>query len=149
MIDRTAEIGRTYRYTAERVRTVTVGGQTLELRGAPSATVTVDVRDVFPPEAPEGLVAVPGFTGEGRKPTLDLSWEPDLEPHIAGYRVYRRAAPDGSSWERLNGELVTAPAYRDLSVAAGQQYAYRVTAVSDAEVESGPGAEVVETAPQP
>ena len=63
-IDRTAEIGHSYRYTAQRVRSVVAGGQALEMRGAVSAEVTVAVRDVFPPDAPTGLIAVPGFAAE-------------------------------------------------------------------------------------
>jgi hypothetical protein len=165
-IDHTAQIGHAYRYTAQRVRTVVLGGQRLELRSVPSVEVTVAVRDVFPPEAPVGLVAVPGFAGgpsvgqsagqsavqageRAQRPAIDLSWEPDLEPRVAGYRVYRRDL-DGdaaSVWKQLGPELVPIVAYRDLSVVAGRRYAYRVTAVSEAGNESAPSREVVETAP--
>ncbi len=91
-IDRGAEIGHRYRYVAWRVRTATAGGQTLELRSAPSAAVTMRAEDIFAPDAPAGLVAAPGFAGEGdgAKAAIDLSWEPNPEPRIAGYRVYRR-----------------------------------------------------------
>jgi hypothetical protein len=152
--DRGAQIGHTYRYAAQRVRTLNVGGKMLEVRSVASASVTVAVRDVFPPETPVGLVAVPGFAGADdatRKAAIDLSWEPDMDARLAGYRVYRREL-DGTApevWRTLGAELVTVPAYRDLSVAAGQRYAYRVTAVSGAGNESGPSADVVETAPAP
>ena len=149
-IDRTAQIGHTYRYSAHRVRTVMVGGQALELRSLPSAAVTVAMLDVFPPEIPAGLVAVPGFAGEqGERPAIDLLWDPDMEPRIAGYRVYRRnlAGDAAQTWQRLGEELVPMAAYRDLTVVAGQKYAYRVTAVNEAGNESGPSGEVVETAP--
>lgn len=153
-IDRTTQIGRTYGYTAQRVRTVVLGGQTLEVRSSPSASVIVPFRDDFPPDAPLGLVAVPGFAGlgdEARKPAINLSWEPDFEAHLAGYRVYRREldgmTPD--AWRPLDSELVTGPAYRDLRVVAGQRYAYRVTAVDSAAKESPPSSEMTETAPLP
>ena len=171
-VDRTVQIGHTYRYTAQRVRHVELGGQRrLEVRCVPSAEVTVVMQNVFPPEAPAGLVAVPGFTGQMsagqtpgqnagptggeqattqiQRPAIDLSWEPDLEPRIAGYRVYRRDldGEDASAWRRLDSELVPVAAYRDLSVVAGRRYAYRVTAVSEAGNESAPSEEVVETAP--
>ena len=156
-VDRTALIGHAYRYTAQRVRSVELGGQTLELRSLPSVEVTVEMKDVFPPEAPVGLVAVPGFAGEPsagqsaaqpgeqaapqiQRPAIDLSWEPDLEPRIAGYRVYRRDL-DGDApavWQRLSSEPVPVAAYRDLSVVAGRRYAYRVTAVNAAGNESAP-----------
>ena len=165
-IDSTAQIGHAYRYTAQRVRTVVLGGQRLEVRSVPSVEVTVAVRDVFPPEAPVGLVAVPGFAGEPsagqsaaqtgeqaapqiQRPAIDLSWEPDLEPRIAGYRVYRRDL-DGDApavWLRLNAGPVPVAAYRDLSVVPGHRYSYRVTAVDMAGNESAPSSEVVETAP--
>jgi hypothetical protein len=154
-IDHTAQIGHTYRYTAQRVRTVELGGQTLEVRSAESDAVTVEMRDVFPPEAPAGLVAVPGFAGgagaQAQRLAIDLSWQPVMEQRVAGYKVYRReldsASPD--VWRQLGSELVSVPVYRDLSVLAGQRYAYRVTAVSEAGNESGPSGEVVESAVGP
>jgi hypothetical protein len=148
-VDRTARIGHTYRYLAYRVRTVVLGEQTLEVRSLPSSTVTVAMLDVFPPEIPAGLVAVPGFVGEqGEKPTIDLSWDPNMEPRIAGYKVYRRDLAGASdSWQRLGSELVPVAAYRDLAVVAGQKYAYRVTAVNEAGNESAPSGEAAETAP--
>ena len=149
-IDRGALIGRTYRYTAQRVRSVAVGGQTLEVRSVPTPEVTVAMRADFSPDAPAGLVAVPGFSGEtdaARRPAIDLSWDPNAEPRIAGYRVYRRDA-EAETWQRLNAELVGVAAYRDASVAAGHRYAYRVSAVNVAGIESARSEEVVETAPE-
>jgi hypothetical protein len=159
-IDRSARIGYTYGYTAQRVRSVTLAGQTLEVRSVLSAQVTVPVQDVFPPDAPTGLVTVPGLTQtagqqaagqQAQRPAIDLSWEPNMEPRIVGYRIYRRdldgVAPD--TWLRLNADVVPTTSYRDPNVAAGQRYAYRVTAVSQAGNESAPSDEVSETAPTP
>ena len=152
-LDRTAQIGRTYSYTAQRVRTVVVNGQTLEARSNLSAPVAVKVEDVFAPEIPTGLVAAPGFAGEGASagPTVDLSWEPDMEPRLAGYRVYRRDL-DGAqpaAWKLLTPQPLRSAAFSDHDVAAGRRYAYRITGVSDAGVESAPSAEVQETAQAP
>jgi hypothetical protein len=153
-IDRSALIGHTYRYTAQRVRTVVVGGQTLQVRSVRSAEVTVAMPNEFPPDAPVGLVAVPGIAGEtddARKPAIDLSWEPNAEPRIAGYRVYRQnrdAEGDAANpWQRLDADPVPLAAYRDATVVAGRKYAYRVTAVNEAGIESPRSDEVVETAP--
>lgn len=143
-LDRTARIGENYRYAAARVRVVQVAGKTLELRGVESAAVLVEMVDRFPPEAPRGLVAAPGFGADGKTPAIDLSWEPGMEAGIAGYRVYRREG-DGA-WTRV-GEMVAVPACRDETVAPGRRYRYRVTAVDAAGNESGPSGEVVETAP--
>jgi fibronectin type 3 domain-containing protein len=112
------------------------------------------MKDMFPPEAPIGLVAVPGFASAAnnstQKPTIDLSWEPDMEPRVAGYKVYRHDL-DGNAtneWHQLNSELLPGAAYRDLAVVARRRYDYRVTAVSDLGNESAPSEEVVETAPE-
>jgi hypothetical protein len=161
-VDRTARLGRTYRYSAQRVRTVDLDGQRLELRSGPSSEVVVERKDLFPPEAPIGLVAVPGFgdaaagqgTGQGStQPMIDLAidllWEPDMEPRIMGYRVYRRAL-DGDvagAWQQLNAEVVPVAAYRDRTVVAGHRYGYQVTAVDAAGNESERSREVAETAP--
>ncbi len=63
-IDGTAQKGMVYRYTAQRVRSVTVDGVTVESRSERSAEVEVKVVNTFPPEAPTGLEAAAG--GEGR-----------------------------------------------------------------------------------
>jgi hypothetical protein len=156
-VDRTVEIGHEYRYTAQRVVRVEVGGQTLEARSKESAALQFAVRDVFAPDVPKGLVAVPGTVGgvgsdaatptptPTPTPTIELSWDPDIEPRLAGYRVYRR--DEGSAeWQRVGPDPVTEAAYRDLKVTAGRRYSYRVTAVSTAGKESGPSSEAAETA---
>ena len=81
-------------------------------------------------------------------PSIDLSWDPVGDPagelDVVGYYVYR--AEEGGGFNRLNAQPVAASAYRDLSVAAGRTYRYRVTAVDRRGNESGPGGEVRETA---
>ncbi|MDP9039715.1 MAG: fibronectin type III domain-containing protein [Acidobacteriota bacterium] len=151
VLDRTAEVGTTYSYRAQRVRRVEIGGRTLELRSPSSDTVSVTMRDIFPPATPLALVAAPGAG------SIDLSWEPGADATLpsggapkprspaAGYRVYRRDGA-GTEWQRLNPEPVPATAYRDLTAVPGQTYAYRVTAVDAAGNESSPGNEAVEHA---
>lgn len=143
-IDRTAEAGNTYDYTVQRVRQVPFNGQSLEIRSEPSAPVQVAVKAVFPPDTPTGLVAAPAYSPAG-KPSIDLSWEPNVELHIAGYKVYRRQAD--APWRLLTPSPVTVAAYTDTDVTAGQRYTYRVGTVNDAGMESAPSAETSETAP--
>jgi fibronectin type 3 domain-containing protein len=64
---------------------------------------------------------------------------------VAGYRVYRRET-GSADWVRIGPELVREAAFRDLKVAPGRGYMYRVTAVSTAGNESAPSGEVTETA---
>lgn len=146
MLDRTVEIGHEYRYTAQRVVRVNVGGQTVEARSVPSAALQFAVRDVFPPDVPKGLVAVPGTAGEAGAASIELSWDPDVEPRLAGYRVYRRE--EGSAeWQRVGPEMVIEAAFRDGKATAGHRYSYRVTAVSTVGNESAQSGEAAETAP--
>lgn len=157
-IDATAALGSTYTYVVERVRLVTIGTRSLEIHSEPSAPVTIAMRDTFPPKTPTGLAAISGFTrpaadaanaGASAVPYIDLSWEPNSEPDLAGYRVYRQLArPDGSPQgplARLTELPLAAPAYRDVAVQPGQGYIYSVTAVDAAGNESAPSAKALET----
>jgi hypothetical protein len=147
-IDHTAQAGETYRYTAQRVRSVSVGGHALELRSAVSSSATVAMRDTFPPHTPSGLEAVPGGATAADR-SIDLSWTPDTDADLAGYIVYRQEVDERSvvagTATRLNITPVAGPAYRDQTAIAGHRYAYRVTAVDTAGNESAPSADVQET----
>lgn len=150
-VDRSVEMGHTYSYTAWRERTVEVRGQKLKIRSAISPAVTVKVEDIFAPDAPAGLVAVPGVAGEGdaARSAIDLSWEPNDEPRIAGYRVYRRD-DGGIQWRQVSGEkLLPVAAYHDADVVSGRRYSYRITAVGANGMESLPSGEAAQTAPTP
>jgi hypothetical protein len=152
-IDHTAQTGQTYSYTAQRVRSVSLGGHTpgghpLELRSAVSSPATVAMRDTFPPHAPSGLEAVPGGVTAADR-SIDLSWTPDTDADLAGYFVYRQEVDEkgvaAGTATRLNLTPVAGPAYRDQTAMAGHRYAYRVTAVDTAGNESAPSAEVQES----
>jgi len=147
-IDRTAQMGETYRYTAQRVGSVSLGGHTLQLRSAASAPATVAMRDTFPPHVPSGLEAVPGGATAADR-SIDLSWTPDTDADLAGYFVYRQEVDEkgvaAGTAARLNLTPVVGPAYRDQTAIAGHRYAYRVTAADTAGNESAPSAEVQES----
>ena len=143
-IDRTAEAGKTYRYTVQRMRQTPFHGKTLEIRSEPSAPVDLAVLSVFPPEVPAGLIAAPAYTELG-KPAVDLSWEPNVETRVAGYKVYRRAADE--PWRLLTQSPVAVAAYRDADVTAGGRYTYRVRAINDSGMESPPSAEITQLVP--
>jgi hypothetical protein len=147
-IDRTAQMGESYRYTAQRVRAVSIGGHSLELRSIVSPPVTVVMHNTSPPRPPSGLEAVPGGATAADR-SIDLSWTPNTEPDLAGYIVYRQEVDSkgvaAGTATRLNPTPVVGPAYRDQTAMAGRRYAYRVTAVDTAGNESAPSDPVQET----
>ncbi len=167
--DQTAHFGDLYRYTAQRIRSATLSGHSLELRSIISAPITIPLRDTFPPATPTGLYAVPGqttATTDNQQLTannlvIDLSWQPNTEPDLAGYIVYRRqlpspnstapagTAPNGTPPTRLTPTPLPGPAYRDPTAIPGQTYAYSITAIDTSGNESKPTPEVQETLPQP
>ncbi len=142
LLDPTVIHASTYTYLAQWVMDVTLSGHALELRGLPSPPTMFTFRDVVPPQAPAGLVAIPG-EGFGAPLAIDLSWEPNAETDLQGYNVYRRTGQ--GEFRRINADPVPASAYRDLKIEAGQTYTYRVTAVDQRGNESSPGAEIRET----
>lgn len=160
VLDPTAARGATYRYTAQSVRTLSIGGHTLILRSPPSAPITLTVHDTFPPAVPTGLEAAPGgaiapdqgvqqFSGSA----IDLSWTPNTDADLAGYLVYRQSVtPSGTLTgpvTRLTPSSIPTPAYRDETAVTGQRYAYRVTAVDVSGNESAPSSDVQETFREP
>jgi hypothetical protein len=147
-LDKTVRFSETYAYRAQRVALVTVDGTTLELPGALSEPVTVDVEDVFPPAVPTGLVAVAtvGEGGTAPQTSIDLSWQPDAEGDVAGYAVYRHE--DDGAWMRVSPAApVVGPAFHDAAVQAGHSYAYAVTAIDTKGHESARSAEAAERVP--
>lgn len=143
-LDRNAQKRVTYRYTAQRVRSIVLAGHALELRSDPSLPITVTLTDTFPPAAPTGLAAIPGTH------SIDLSWEPVPDSDLAGYIVYRQpAAPAGASSQRLTVTPITGPAFSDQTAVPGQSYSYRVTAIDTTGNQSMPSVAVEQTMPEP
>lgn len=146
-LDKDVRFGETYEYRAQRVSFVTANGKKLELDGALSQPVQVEVRDVFPPAVPQALVAVAIAGVDGAEPAIDLSWQPDIEADIAGYIVYRREGDD--AWKRISPtEPVVGPAWHDAQVVPGHTYHYTVSAVDEGGHESARSAEATETVPE-
>lgn len=147
-IDKSARFGESYEYRMQRVARVEVNGKTLELDGAFSPAVRVDVEDVFPPAVPTGLVAVATAGENGAAAAIDLSWQPDSDADVAGYAVYRRE--EGSAWRRISpGTPIVEPAFHDGQVQAGHTYQYAVSSVDKGGHESARSAETQEMVPQP
>ena len=137
-LDLTAPPGATLTYRAQRVRTVTVGGATLELHSELSSPVTTTLSDTFPPGVPTSLVAVdasvPGAAPALLQSAVDLSWEPVADPDLAGYIVFRATVPvppsaQAGEWLPLNTDPITEPAFHDSTARPDVGYLYSVIAV--------------------
>ena len=145
-LDQGIRFGQTFEYRAQRVARATVDGNALELDGALSPPLRVDVLDVFPPAAPIGLAAVATVGENGAAPAIDLSWQPDTETDLAGYIVYR--SEENQPWRRVSpSSPIVAPAFHDAPVEPGHTYHYTVSAVDLSGHQSARSAEAQETVP--
>ncbi len=121
-VDENVRADRSYVYT---VRAAPVADLPLIL-GPAADQVAVSTKDVFPPPAPEGLLALVESGG------TRLVWNPSLAPDLAFYRVYRL---DGGTRTRI-ADLLKDPIFFDAG-ASGR--AYGVTAVDKSGNESPMG----------
>ncbi len=94
----------------------------------PSAEAEAVVGDVIAPEAPQNLVA-----GAADSDVV-LTWQPNAEPDLAGYHVYKQT---GESWSRLTAAPISENTYTESAVGNGT-HTYRVTAVDTSDNESAP-----------
>lgn len=97
-------------------------------------------QDIRPPAVPRGLRTV---TGNG---WIYLTWEPNTEPDLAGYRVYRSRQPYGAYTEI--GKTADTE-FWDEDVENGVTYYYALTAYDFAGNESDLTPELVYDTPRP
>jgi hypothetical protein len=115
------------RYGVERcfvVRAVDTIAGTVTM-GQASEPGCVTPVDTFPPAPPERLAAIAGVD------VINLIWEPNAEPDLAGYVVLRGTAP-GGTLQALTPAPIRETTYRDQSVRPGERYVYAVVAVDSA-----------------
>jgi fibronectin type 3 domain-containing protein len=115
-LDASAAYGRSYRYLVQAIQPA----GSVDAESDLSTPVDITPIDRFPPAVPSGLTAVAG------NESIELAWEPNQEPDLAGYRVYR-AAGDGPLLPL--GDLIAAPSYSDRKVESGKRYRYAVSSV--------------------
>jgi hypothetical protein len=131
-LDQTARFGQSYIYSV-----TAVDAKQPQVESAIRTEQEVHYVDRYPPPVPEELVAV-AETGRAR-----LVWRPSEASDLAGYIVYRRGGTGGrGDWVRLTAQPITATTWVDTTVASGQSYDYRVTAIDQTGNESAPSAEV-------
>jgi hypothetical protein len=93
--------------------------------GPASPRTCVTPVDTFAPAAPRSLAVI---AGSG---SINLIWDANAEPDIAGYLVLRAEAP-GDTLQPVTAAPVAAATYRDESVRPGVRYVYAVVAVDRA-----------------
>ncbi|MDH4065543.1 MAG: fibronectin type III domain-containing protein, partial [Acidobacteriota bacterium] len=101
----------------------TVGG--MPVIGRASVPACVTPVDTFPPSPPKQLAAIAGAG------VINLIWEPNTEPDLAGYVVLRGEAPDGPL-QAVTPSPIRETTYRDQSATPGVRYIYAVVAVDSA-----------------
>jgi hypothetical protein len=138
------DYGKTYAYLVRSV----VGSPSGPLESSDSPLAIVTPKDTFPPAAPQGIVAAiqPGATPGSV--AVELSWSINVEPDLAGYRVYR-SEQEGARGILLTPDPLPSPAYRDNSVQSGQRCWYTVTAVDRSGNESAPSLAMAVDVAQP
>lgn len=99
------------------------------LESADSADFEILAADTFPPAPPQGLSAI---AGENR---VSLSWDPNQEPDLAGYKVWRKKRSE-TEYQLLTPELLEENSYADSSLEKNVLYDYTVTAFDISENQS-------------
>jgi hypothetical protein len=140
------EFGANYVYTVRASSGTPDDPQTQFVESADSAPLFITPKDIYPPEAPTGLVAaiVPGTNGQAAY--VELSWEANAESDLAGYWVYR-SEDSSAKGQRINAQLLLSPAARDATAIAGKHYFYRVVAADQAGNESQASAAIAVDVP--
>jgi hypothetical protein len=123
-VDAAAEFGKRCEYV---VQTVAKVADDKFAESEISDATGITPQDTFAPAAPSGLHATAGPA------TIELNWEPNAEPDLATYRVYRAAA-DGE-FAKL-ADVPPVPSYSDKGAERGKLYRYAVTAIDQAGNES-------------
>jgi len=134
-LDRSAEFGKPYTYLVQRIVKL---GDDRTAQSELSDDVTITPQDVYPPAAPRALRVVAGPN------SIELAWDRNIDPDLAGYRVYRSVG--GGPWEKI-ADVSQVPAYSDHQIETGKLYQYAITAVDQAGNES-PRSGPVEVAAQ-
>jgi len=98
---------------------------TVSLESTPSPPACLTPRDTFAPAAPKGFSIVAG-TG-----TMNLGWDANTEPDLAGYLVLRGETP-GDTLLPLTPAPIAATSYEDKTVKPGVRYVYAIVAVDKA-----------------
>jgi len=115
-IDTAAEFGKRYAY---EIQTVVALGSNKDAESDLSDETSITPVDTFPPAVPAGLAVSSAAN------SVELVWDRNQEPDLAGYRVYRANA--GGAFEKI-ADVNQIPSYSDHNVEHGKTYRYAITA---------------------
>ena len=107
--------------------------------GPASPRTCITPVDSFAPAAPRSLAVIAGAG------SINLIWDANTEPDVAGYLVLRAEAPS-DTLQPITSEPTAASTYRDESVRPGVRYVYAVVAVDRAGNRSAESNRMEETA---
>ena len=116
--------GKRYEYVVRALRNFE--GTLIESANSPVVSGVPEKRT--PPSAPTGLVAAP--RKEAEKKGVELRWNRNPEPDIAGYDIYRQEIGTETSI-KVNSQLIPEPYFFDSSADPLKSYLYRVKAVDN------------------
>jgi hypothetical protein len=133
-LDGATEYGKQYRYIVQATQKAGDSEAQSDLSDAAEVTPV----DMFPPSVPGGLNAIAAVDH------IELVWERNTEPDMAGYRLYR--GPAEGAMEKI-ADIAEAPSYSDRTLESGKRYRYAVSAVDRSGNESKQSETVEITAP--
>ncbi len=124
-LDKGFEFGKEYRYFVRA--SITESSPFFE--SDDSEHLEVRPEDKFPPAVPTGLLLLAG------QDFIALSWAPNPERDLAGYRVWRKAEGE-ADFSLLTPEPITENSYTDRAIEKGKRYDYAISAADKSGNES-------------
>ncbi|GAB4257270.1 Ig-like domain-containing protein [Thermincola ferriacetica] len=90
------------------------------------------INDITPPSVPQGVYTTNLGTGTG----LKISWSPNTEPDLSGYKIYRDTSPTGSFNTLVGSVPAGTTNITDNGLTEFTRYYYKVTAYDTSSNES-------------
>ncbi|MEA2006443.1 MAG: hypothetical protein U9O50_09345 [Acidobacteriota bacterium] len=132
-LDKNFEFGVTYCYMIR----ATVSDSAPFYESDDSKIVEIFTKDVFPPDAPVGLIAIAG------EDYISLSWDVNSEKDLAGYRIWRKKEEE-QKYLLLTPDPVEKNVYNDTTVEKNIRYYYAISALDACGNESNKSKEAIE-----